>query len=85
MNGNHVETLIGTETRRLFPKLALIRRPILATRKGMAWPLKGGTGVGSFGSDMLVNLFATKARNQIALPIEKNVQKCTRGVETCTA
>jgi len=30
-------------------------------------------------------LFATKARKQIALPIERNVQQCTRGVETCTA
>ncbi|HME52154.1 MAG TPA: hypothetical protein VKM55_08045 [Candidatus Lokiarchaeia archaeon] len=63
----------------------MIRRPAHATRKGMARPPQGGTGVGSSGSDMLVVLFATKARNQIALPIERNVQQCTRGVETCTA
>jgi hypothetical protein len=46
---------------------------------------QGDTSRGGFGFGGLVAQFATKARNQIALLIEKNVQQCTRGVETCTA
>jgi hypothetical protein len=85
MNGNHVETRGRDRNAPIVPKPALIRRPARAARKGLAWPPQGGTGVGSYGSEMPVVLFATKARNQIALPIDRNVQQCTCGVETCTA
>jgi len=51
----------------------------------MAWSPQGDTSRGSFGFGGLVAPFATRARNQITLPIERNVQQCTRGVETCIA